>query len=224
MTWVAWLTKVLLVAVLVVALLGVVSEVYEIKLLYRAVHGGALDSELEANDSLQVLVTVVLALVYFVTGTSFLIWFYLGRRNLACLGGRKFKYTPRWAVAGFFVPLLNIVRPFEVMCEVWHGSDPAGFDRDRRPSGSLEREKLGAPSLVKWWWGIFLTGNVLAHLVFRMAISENQSIDYMYIQSGLWALANLVEIVEVVVAIRLISRITKWQRIRHEHAVAIGVS
>ena len=216
-------TKVLLIVTLGISLVGAIFGISQIELIYRAVHEGVSDSELNANDSRQQLIGLIQVLITVGTAVAFLMWFHHVHRNLSSLGGREFKFTPRWAVGGFFVPLINLVRPFEVMREVWHGSDPSGLTRDTGLSGPSERDKLGGPPLVVWWWWLFLISSFLGYLALRVEFSENQTIDYLYLSSGLMVLMDLVDIAGVVVAVRLVSHITKWQGSRAEQARMIGV-
>jgi hypothetical protein len=79
-------------------------------------------------------------------GIVFLIWFHRACANAWALGAFPMSITPGWAVGGFFVPFLNLVRPFQAMREVWHGS--------RREQGQ------GTP-LIGLWWGTWLASGVL---------------------------------------------------------------
>ncbi|HMA36213.1 MAG TPA: DUF4328 domain-containing protein [Chloroflexia bacterium] len=89
-------------------------------------------------------------------GVLFLIWIYRAHRNLPALGAACLKYSPGWAVGGFFVPFVSLVLPFRVMAEIWKASQPEGNLADdvvwqgidtpmRLPSGAI-REVLPAPS------------------------------------------------------------------------------
>lgn len=213
-------TKGLLVVTLVLSVVGIVSGLLQIELLSRAATGGVSDAEAAANDARQQLIGVLQFVLILGTAVAFLMWFHRVHKNLPRLGGRELKYTPGWTVGGFFVPFLNFVRPLQVMREVWHGSDPSGLERDNRSDGPSIRNQLGTPSLVGWWWALFLVSSFLGNITARIAFAPNQTLDQLQVTSGLLVFSDVLDVPSALVAIRLVARITSWQgersdRIRH---------
>lgn len=107
----------------------------------------------------------VLGFPFFVAaGVVFLIWFYRVCDNLTILRAEG-EFSPGWAVGYWFIPFLNLVRPFQVTREIWKASDPA-YAHD--PDGWK-----AAPStpLIGLWWFCYLAGNLLAYAGIR---TENQ--------------------------------------------------
>ena len=47
---------------------------------------------------------------------------------LRAMGLRRLRWGRHWVVSGFLVPGLNLVRPYQVMREVWQGSHPDNLD------------------------------------------------------------------------------------------------
>ena len=94
---------------------------------------------------------------FFITSTFFLLWAYRSYRNLSALSDRDLRFSPGWAVSWYFVPIMNLFRPFQVMKEIWKGSDP-----DADPSRPEEgKGRTGSP-LLQGWWGLWLLNNLLA--------------------------------------------------------------
>ncbi|MDH5306377.1 MAG: DUF4328 domain-containing protein [Myxococcales bacterium] len=83
------------------------------------------------------------------TGLAFIAWLFRARVNVRAMGMRRMKYRREWTVAGFLVPVLNIVRPYQVVCEVWKTSDPSTCD----PMGW---KNVRTPPLLPAWWITFL--------------------------------------------------------------------
>lgn len=81
---------------------------------------------------------------FLVTVPFFLIWVYLVHRNLRDMGAKRLEFTSGWAVGWFFVPFMNLVRPVQVMKEIWNASSPRYSDSD------------GAVTL--WWTTYILSG------------------------------------------------------------------
>jgi hypothetical protein len=102
------------------------------------------------------------------------------------------------------------------MREVWHGSDPAGLEPDAASGGPVIRIQLGTPRLVGWWWALFLVSGFLGNITARMAFASNQSLDQLQALSGLLVFSDLLDVPSVLVAVRLVSRVTIWQTQRAE--------
>src|SRR5689334_7274535 len=107
----------LLLAVVVLSVGSIMSELQQVDLLTRISTSDFTMSEVTSNDSRQFAVLVAKLALLVATAVAFLIWFHRAHKNLPALGARELKYTPGWAVGGFFVPLLNLVRPADVMRE-----------------------------------------------------------------------------------------------------------
>jgi hypothetical protein len=54
------------------------------------------------------------------------------------------KYSPGWAVGSFFVPILNIFRPYQIAQEIWKASDPEAS------TVSWKQSKPGIV-VILWW-------------------------------------------------------------------------
>jgi len=199
------------VATLVLSVVAAVPEILRIELISRATSGGISDAEAAANDSIQQLIGVLQLILTLGTVVAFLVWFHRAHKNLPALGGRELKYTPGWAVGGFFVPFLNLVRPLQVMREIWHGSDPAGLERDAAATDPATRNQLGTPPLVGWWWALFLITSFLANIAGRMAFAPNQTLGQLQAMTGLLVVSDLLDVPSALVAIRLVGRVTSWQ-------------
>jgi len=75
----------------------------------------------------------------------FLPWLHEARANLRALGARRLRFGREWTYLGFAIPLLNAFRPYQVVSEIWRGSDPASRD-------PLEWQRVPTGRLVTAWW------------------------------------------------------------------------
>lgn len=110
------------------------------------------EAEMFDNDQRQRM----LSILYTATGSfSFLfllLWLYRAYCNLPALGVERPRFSPGWAVGYWFVPVLNLIRPCQVMVELAQGSDPRNT-----PSGRKSGHRPGWNTLILVWW----IGNVL---------------------------------------------------------------
>lgn len=93
----------------------------------------------------------------------FLIWLYRAYSNLSPLKARHLQFSPGWAVGWWFIPFANLVKPFQVVREVYNESDP-DFDPD---SGFLNLP-AGTPLEIGVWWAAFILSNFAYRISDRM--------------------------------------------------------
>lgn len=75
-----------------------------------------------------------------------LVWTYKAYTNLHSLKSRDLEYTPGWAVGWWFIPLANLVKPYQVMGELWNASD-SDFNEN-----TFFTNYVGTPRIVGFWW------------------------------------------------------------------------
>lgn len=129
----------------------------------------ALANPTETMVGLVALCYLAYVLLFVSTGIFFMIWFRLAYKNLRGLGIRGQSYSPGWAIGYFFVPFLNLVRPYEIAQEIWKGSQPPGEVEDD-PSDWKKRPRSGA---ILAWWLTWLLANILANAQFRILDTPN---------------------------------------------------
>jgi hypothetical protein len=83
-----------------------------------------------------------------VTAVVFFMWVYRANKNCRGFGAEGMKFTPVGAVTDFFIPILNLVRPHQILSEIWSVSaDPVRW------------KQTGGSGLVTCWWvGLILNG------------------------------------------------------------------
>lgn len=145
-----WLSRLLVAGVFLNAMRISLVHMYQLSLL-NAERQGRLVSDadvlaLSIRDAFVGLPMIGLAIVTLIV---FFRWLRDTNRLLA-ERGVQLRFSPDTAVIWFFVPLMNLFRPYEVMSELWRASGAAqATNRDWR-------SRL-ASSLVVLWWAVLLT-------------------------------------------------------------------
>ncbi|HEX8178700.1 MAG TPA: DUF4328 domain-containing protein [Pyrinomonadaceae bacterium] len=143
-------------------------------------------------------------LVYVTTIIFFLLWLYRAYSNLPALGARGLDGSPGWAVGSFFIPFLNLVRPFQAVREIWRWSKPG--DSAAGIGGLSFTADTRAP-LVAWWWGFWIASNVASNIYWR--IGDNKEAAGATAWFGL--ITDLLSIVAAALAVMLIRAIDRMQ-------------
>jgi hypothetical protein len=55
----------------------------------------------------------------------FIRWFWRAYKNIHAIPGAKLSLATHWAITGWFVPVLNFFRPYQIMREIWEQTQQA---------------------------------------------------------------------------------------------------
>ena len=113
------------------------------------VSSAEFDNALFGLDSMSFLVSVA----YISTVVLFLMWLYRASRNLQPLGSYDQRFSPGWAVGWWFIPIMWFFRPYQVVAEVWRGSNPDVLSDVDWKRGSVS-------AVLGWWWGLWIVQNL----------------------------------------------------------------
>ncbi|CAN5626000.1 hypothetical protein BH10ACT11_BH10ACT11_20260 [soil metagenome] len=174
-------------------------------------------SELQSVDDRVSTVGVVYGIALVISVVTFLLWYSRAYRNIGPLGVREPRYGPRWAVASWFIPILSLFRPKQVMNDIWRAGDP---DLPRVVA-SLEGRQV--TPLLHWWWALWLLSNWVGTLAVRVSFDKaNPSAEDLKSQSLGYVFSDIADIVAGVLAILVIRALTARQDERRAKLVTPG--
>ena len=159
-----------------------------------------LIERLDAVNQLQLLSLVAAAI-------AFIVWLWQAYGNMRPLGIANPRYARGWAIAGWFVPVANLVIPKLLANDVWRAGDP-----DLAPGERNWQARRVAP-LVHWWWALYLCGGVATRVALNMADSA-QSLAAARTAVKLDALGMGMLTVAALCAIAVIRQTTERQETR----------
>jgi len=203
----ALIVTVLLAIGMAIDLIATVSGLSQAALISSVAAGRAItDDEAMANDARQMLIGIIQLMMFVATAICFLIWIHRAHKNLPALGVAHLEYSPVWAVGGFFVPFLNLVRPFQVVREIWKASDP---DVDFSIPHSWQY--AASTPVIGFWWAAWLIGSIVGQIAFRLSLRQNTSIDDMMAITYLTIASDLIGIIAGAFAIVIVRGIDERQ-------------
>ncbi len=154
--------------------------------------------ELTPFQAVQGLFALIQMTVLLLTGVGFLRWIHRAHVNARALGAAGMTISPGWAVGWFFIPIMNLWKPFHAMKELWQASTNPNSWQNESP----------AP-IVNTWWTLWLLSNLLGQIALRLALSKDAS---QAVNAELCSLvAGGLDIALALVAIRLITSIIERQ-------------
>lgn len=172
--------------------------------LVRLAAGGALLPDEAAAMAARDRALALLKLVFFTgAGIAWLLWVHRTYGNLAHVGSKRSRFTRRWAVSYWFIPLINLVRAYQVMKDLWLRSDSLN-DRDAY-------DRLPAPAYLTGWWGLWVTRAVLGVPIILMARDARTQVDLIN-ATDLGMLVNAVGVIAGLLAIKVVREIDRRQQ------------
>ena len=153
----------------VLLLFGIVASVAEtlssysqLDLLNRMRSGMKVtQGEVLANATKQASVAFAALGLWIVNVISFWIWIVRAHKNLRAFGITDATYTPGWALGWFFVPIANLVQPFQAMKELWQASH-----------AGAEWSKSSSTKTVNSWWCLWILSSVYGTIIGRLFPDE----------------------------------------------------
>lgn len=94
-------------------------------------------------------------LILVAVGILFITWFHTSHRSVPSFAGGLARHGRAWAIGSWFVPFLNLVRPKQMMDDLWRMSGASSS------ADAMQIRYKTGPRLVLAWWSAFVTAEVL---------------------------------------------------------------
>jgi hypothetical protein len=192
-------------AIVTACLVAVWFSFSELSMIDR-IESGALvgDDEIAANDNrvraigfIQFGATIAGAIV-------FIRWLRAAYRNTDVLAPGVRRYGHGWAIGAWFVPILNLWRPKQIVNDVWK-------------AGALPADGRRPPVLLLSWWLSWIAGTLLGNLAMR-STGDEQTLDDYRTTDFLWIISDSWDAVNAVMAVAVVVHVTR--RLDRKAAVA----
>jgi ABC-type multidrug transport system fused ATPase/permease subunit len=146
------------------------------------------------SDNLDILSGIVSLAISITTIVLFIRWFRRAYNNLHSIQSSEVSFQEGWAAGAWFIPFLNLVRPYQIMREIWTGTQRAMPHRypDILPA-----------TLVGIWWALYLAMNITANISLRMAMGI-EDIDDLVNTSIASIIVEILTIPAAIIAIQVI--------------------
>lgn len=147
-------------------------------------------------------VGLLVLLVSIPTIVMFCVWMFRVSKNARALGAREMRFDAGWAVASFFIPILNLFRPYQAVKEIELASTP--------DAGPLDWQRRKPSGIVSTWWAFWIIGGIINYIASNMGNSPDP--DTVSLSAYPSILGSLLSIFAAFCAIRVIKHITLLQQ------------
>lgn len=191
---------------------AVATRVMQVNLLNTVLDGGSISLDTaERSDMIYRGVILLWIIVSVITAIAFLMWFYRARKNLQYFDVPGPLYSPVWAVIGFFIPVFNLIRPYQVAKEIWKSSGRLEDTNVNNAGGDDEPVSV----IVKLWWGAFIISGTAAWIAKLHSSIGDDLVQNLLNKTG-WIIAGeIFTVIGALLAITMIIKIDARQSRRH---------
>ena len=149
--------------VLVFEIISLISSGLQYNLLQTVSNGGQITNEAaNANDLREQIVGIIYLIAYIISGITFIMWFRRAYFNLH-QRVKNLSFTEGWAAGSWFVPFVNLYRPFQIMKELYVETKNYISYKDESLQIDLSTRFLGL------WWTLWIINGISGQIVFRLS-------------------------------------------------------
>lgn len=145
-----------------VTCLSLISNTFQYILLRRSAKGNPFDQSIaDAAELASNLLGIIAFITMVFTAVFFIMWFRRAYNNLHQFDF-NLSYNEAWAAGAWFVPILNLFRPYQIMKEMYNQADLV-LTRSNSIGNNLRSAHVG------WWWAFWIATSVLGQIIFRLS-------------------------------------------------------
>lgn len=171
----------------------------QIQLLNRLQMGVYNEEEASNNDIRQQLLAIAILILTILSIVYFIMWFRRAYYNLQLAGGRT-NFTEGWAAGAWFVPFLNLVRPYQIMTEIWNDTQSLNYSKAERKSGAI----------VGVWWTMYLISNIVSSVSARI-YTDTETIEGLLDSSWADLWSSSLEIPAAILAVVMVRQAHQFE-------------
>ena len=188
--------------------IALVAAVCLVSVLYLLVLDRELDAVTDTRNSQGAILEVaedvagvatLFLFVYVASAVAFLMWQFRVSGNTRRFGISNQRFSPRWGVVTWFIPIVNLFLPYQVIAEIWRGSTSTNEE---------SWDKSSVPFVMGVWWGCHLLGALIL-------LSIGEEVTQAYILMDM--LGTGATLTAGAIVIYLVKRITDRQEENNQH-------
>jgi len=217
--WISFFTIFFIVILLIFNAVTISGNMMERNVLLK-IQAGAYETQEEmeaaANTSgvIQAMIAVVSFVIICISGILWFVWTYRMVKNAHCITYRPLRFGPGWAVGYYFIPILNLFRPYQALSDAHRVS--------KNPSDWVA---ASGSYLLGWWWAMYIVSSFAANINFRLTMAalrapEEGRIDALLLSNVCDTIVNLtVDPLNSLLALLVVWKLCYCQQEAHQQVV-----
>jgi hypothetical protein len=153
--------------ILALEILMLISSYWQYNILQTLNNGGNVSEEtIQLSDSIEGIIGLFYMIGFIISTITFIQWFRRAYFNLHLIVG-NLSYSEAWASGSWFVPILNLFRPYRIMKELYVETRLLLVRNRINFNQNLYTDNLG------WWWTIWIISNWVGNVVFKSSLKSD---------------------------------------------------
>ena len=189
-----------------------ISAFLQYSLLKRMQSGNYTEEEAAINDTRHQTIAYANVAVYIVCMVLFIMWFRRAYNNLNLSQRAYTKHPEGWAAGAWFVPFLNLARPYFIMEEIWEKTQEATHNLISYKNGKI----------IGWWWVIWIINNIGTNFINRYFKETN--VEELITSTLASLFFNIIEIISLLLLIIIMRNIMVFEKNLHNSLLEEEVS
>lgn len=183
--------------VLGLEVVSLISSGLQYNLLQTVANGGDITIEaVIANDLRELVIAILYLIAYVISGVLFIMWFRRAYYNLH-QKVKNLSFKEGWAAGSWFVPFVNLYRPFQIMKELYTETKKTLLEKDNSLQIDLSTKFLAL------WWTLWIVSGIFGQVVFRLSrnaetIPELITGTVLYIISGVLGVGLAIVTIKII--------------------------
>ncbi len=187
-------------------IVSLISSSFQYSLLQDALNGEPVTDEMwSMNDLRESLVSLVYLMGYIGMLVAFIMWFRRAYYNLHQRTG-GLNYTEGWAAGAWFVPIINLYRPCEIMYELYNKTWQVLASKE----GADSPQKCPT-STIGWWWALWIINIVAGQFAFRISLTA-ETVDGLITSTFISIIGSLIGILLMVFSLKVVDDYSKIEK------------
>jgi len=185
-------------------LIALYSGYLQYDLLVNAQNGNyATEDEAAANDERQAIIGIAQTILYLTSIVLFLIWFRGSYSNLSVLGYRT-KYNKNMAIWCFFIPIISLYRPYQIMNEIW-------FETQNLLKKVIPETRINFYTFnMGVWWALFIISNYIGNISMKLAF-KGEGVQHLINSTMAYMATDFLDIPGAIFTIILIRQVSIFE-------------
>lgn len=196
-------------AVIVLELIGIISNYMQYDLLQCFSNGVEYTTEqLENNDLRVKFVTIIYGVFFAMSGITFIMWFRRAYYNLhQC--HKDVRFLEGWAAGAWFVPILNLFRPFQIMKELFN------LNGYLLAKNGIKNIKTFPALYLSAWWAFWLINNAMIQILNKVS-PEADEVESLSNESLFYIGQSIISIIAGLLIIKIIKAYNSREKLLFE--------
>ncbi len=183
--------------VLALEIISLISGYLQYDLLQTFANGGEITTETAtANDTRELIIGILYLIAHVISAVTFIQWFRRGYYNLH-LKVSYLSQTEGWAAGSWFVPIISLYRPYQIMKEMYQKT------KGLLTKNGVDFDQTFSSNALGWWWTLWIINNIIGQFVFRYSMKA-ESIDELTTSTIAGIIANIIGIPLALITVKII--------------------